>query len=214
MRFGADIKMAAILAAEVAGDRTPRPGFAQLVYHEVIDPAIAMHGGRIFELEPAHTLVEFTTPLDAVRCAQQITAGLARRSAGVPPEERLDLRIGIHWGEVSTEGGALEGPGLDIARRLEDLAEPAEICVSSTVRAQVEPRLEARFQDLAGIPGRYVPRGGLAFRLEHGAAGRAEVPGVAAGDGWLPAALRLGLVALLGAAALWLALAQNGSPAP
>lgn len=204
MRFGADIKMAAILAAEVArperglvDDRT----FLQLQHHEVIDPAIAMHGGRTFELQPDHTLAEFTRPLDAARCAQQIKDGLARRNADVPSDQRVELRIGIHYGEVTPEQGAIAGPGLDIAVRLQDLAEPGEICVSSTVRAQVERRLQARFQDLAGIPGRYVPRGGLAFRLQPGAATPRRT------GSWLPSALRLGLVVVLGAALVWLTLA-------
>lgn len=209
MRFGADIKMAAILVAEVAkpgraraSGGAPSPSFLQRQHHEVIDPAIAMHGGRTFELEPDHTLAEFTTPLDAVRCAQHIRDGLSRHNAGVARDQRVELKIGIHYGEVTFAGGAIEGPGLDIARRLENLAGPGEVCVSGPVRAQVEQRLGARFVDLAAIPGRYVPRGGLAFRLEPGS------PGPRQAGGWLPFVLRFGMVAVLGAIVVWLALAD------
>lgn len=209
MRLGADSKLAAILTAEVAkperrhaNRRAPNPSLLQLQHHEVIDPAIAIHGGRTFELEPDRTLAEFTTPLDAVRCAQHIEDGLTRRNAAVPFDQRVELRIGIHYGEVMLEAGGIAGPGLDIAVRLKDLAEPGEICVSSTVRAQVERRLGTRFVDLAGIPGRYVPRGGLAFRLESVSPGPGET------GGWLPFALRFGMVAVLAAIVVWLALAD------
>lgn len=209
MRMGADSKLAAILAAEVAEPesvrahgRTPNSSFLQLQHHEVIDPAIAMHGGRTFELEPDHTLAEFTTPLDAVRCAQQIKDGLARHNTEVPVDQRVELQIGIHYGEVTVEAGGIAGPGLDIAVRLKDLAAPGEICVSSTVRAQVERRLGPRFQDLAGLPGRYVPRGGLAFRLDAGSHGPRET------GRWLPFALRFGMIFVLGAIVIWLALAD------
>lgn len=202
MRFGADIKMAAILAAGLASTRERGAAWVQRQHHEVIDPAIAMHGGRTFELEPEHTLAEFTTPLDAVRCAQEIARGLARRNADVAPDRRVELKIGIHYGEVTLEEGAIEGPGLEIARRLENLAEPGETCVSDPVRAQVKERLGVDFVDLAAIPGRYVPRGGLAFRLEPGAPAPPET------GGWLPQVLRFGMVAILAAVAAWLALAD------
>lgn len=202
MRFGADIKMAAILAAGLASARGAGAAWVQRLHHEVIDPAIAIHGGRTFALEPEHTLAEFTTPLDAVRCAQEIERGLAGHNAGLPPDRRVELQLGIHYGEVMLQGGAIEGPGLDIARRLEKLAEPGEICVSGPVRALVKERLGADFVDIAAIPGRYVPRGGLAFRLEPGATAPPDA------GGWLPLVLRSGMVAALAAIAAWLALAE------
>jgi class 3 adenylate cyclase len=140
VRVNVEEKLAAILVAEVAEyadlaahDRAGAEAALQLCHHEVIDAAIAVYGGRIFELAPERTLAEFTSPLAAVRCAVEIQGGLARRMAEVPAAKRIRLRIGIHYGMALVEQGELTGEALTIARRVQAVADAGEICVSRTV---------------------------------------------------------------------------------
>jgi adenylate cyclase len=212
MRVSAEEKLAAILIADVADydrllarDRRRTEAALQLQYHEVIDAAIAIYGGRIFELDPARTVAEFAEPLAAVRCAVEIQERLASRSAAVPPAERIRLRIGLHYGEALVDRGELSGEALTIAGRVHALAEPGEICVSRTVVDAVRRRVEHGFDDLADLA-RPVPKAGLAFRL-------AVAPGTlqARAPGWLGGVGRLALTALVVAAAIWLAM-TGGRP--
>jgi adenylate cyclase len=215
MRVSVEEKLTAILVADVSGyerliahDHARAEAALQLHHHEVIDAAIAVHGGRIFELEPDRTLAEFTSPLAAVRCAVEIQAGLERRMADVPEPERIQLRIGIHYGVALVDGAELSGEALTIGRRVHALAEPGEICVSRTVVEAVGKRLGHGFEDLAGLPARPVPKAGLAFLLR-------PVPESSprAATAWLASAGRLVLTAAMAAAAIWLALTE-GRPGP
>jgi adenylate cyclase len=210
MRVHAEQKLAAILVAEVADyerlaaqDGARAEAALQLQHHEVIDTAIAVYGGRIFELETDRLLAEFTSPLAAVQCAVEIQEALGRRTADLPPSERIRLRIGIHYGEALVERGELIGEALTIGKRVHALAEPGEICVSRTVVETVKHRVEHGFDDLAAI-GRAVPRAGLAFVLRP-ALRSARHPASA----WLGTAGRLALTALVAAAAIWLALTEG-----
>ena len=212
MRVSVEEKLAAILVADVFGyerliahDRAEAEAALQLQHHEVIDAAIAVHGGRIFDLEPDRTLAEFATPLAAVRCAVEIQDDLERRMADVPEPERIQLRIGLHYGEALVDRGELSGEALTIGRRVHALAEPGEVCVSRTVVEAVKSRVEHGFDDLAGL-GRAVPKAGLAFLLR-------PAPGTSrrAAPAWLGTAGRLALTAVVAAAAIWLALTE-GSP--
>jgi adenylate cyclase len=215
MRVSVEEKLAAILVADVfdyerliAHDRVRTEAALQLHHHEVIDAAIAVYGGRIFELEPDRTLAEFTSPLAAVRCAVEIQEDLARRMIDVPEPERIRLRIGIHYGEAMVDGGELSGEALTIGKRVHALAEPGEVCVSRTVVEAVRKRVGHSFEDLAGWPGRPVPKAGLAFLLR-------PVPESSprAATAWLASAGRLVLTAIVAAAAIWLALTE-GRPGP
>ena len=215
MRVNVEEKLAAILVADVfeyerliTRDRAQATAALQLYHHEVIDAAIAVHGGRIFELEPERTLAEFTSPLAAVRCAVEIQQGLERRMIEVPQPERIKLRIGIHYGEAVVEGGELRGGALTIGKRVHALAEPGEICVSRTVVEAVGKRVGHGFEDLAGLPARPVPRAGLAFLLR-------PVPQSSprSATAWLASAGRLARTAAVAAAAIWLALTE-GRPGP
>ena len=209
MRVSVEEKLAAILVADVADyermiahDREGAQATLQLCYHEVIDTAIAVYGGRIFELEPERMRAEFTSPLAAVRCAVEIQGALARRMAGVPPPARIRLRIGIHYGEALVDRGELTGEALTIAGRVHGVTQPGEICVSRTVVEAVKGQVEHEFADLAAM-GRPVPKAGLAFRLE-------AVPDPAGGmPAWLGDVGRLALTALVVAAAIWLALTEG-----
>ena len=215
MRVSVEEKLAAILVADVcdyerlvARDRAGTEAALQLYHHEVIDAAIAVYGGRVFELEPDRTLAEFASPLAALRCAVEIQEGLARRMTDVPEPERVRLRIGIHYGEAVVDGGELSGEALTIGKRVHRLAEPGEICVSRTVVEAVRTRVAHGFEDLAGLPARPVPKAGLAFLLR----AAPESPPRPA-TAWLGTAGRLALTALLAAAAIWLALTE-GRPGP
>jgi adenylate cyclase len=215
MRVSVEEKLAAILVADVVGyedmiarDHAGTEAALQLHHHEVIDAAIALYGGRIFELEPDRTLAEFTSPLAAVRCAVEIQEGLERRMDDVPELERIQLRIGIHYGAALVDGGELSGEALTIGKRVHALAEPGEICVSRTVVEAVRKRVGHGFEDLARWPGRPVPKAGLAFLLRPvaEASPRASIA-------WLASAGRLALTAAVAAAAVWLALTE-GRPGP
>jgi class 3 adenylate cyclase len=211
MRVNAEEKLAAIVIADVAGydgliarDPAGTEAALQLQHHEVIDAEIAIYGGRIFELEDERTMAEFASPLAALRCAVEIQERLEQRAAELPPAERIRLRIGLHYGEVLVDRGEITGEGLTIAKRVQALAEPGEICVSRTVVEAVKKRVPHGYADLAGL-GRRVPKAGLAFRLEV-----APDTSKRRAPAWLGSAGRLALTAIVAAAAIWLALTHGG----
>ena len=98
---------------------------------DLIDPAIAAHHGRIVKRTGDGSLIEFRSVVDAVRCAIEVQNGMIERNAGLPPERRIEFRIGIHLGDVVEEAdGDLMGDGVNIAARLEGIAKPGAICLS------------------------------------------------------------------------------------
>ena len=149
-------KIAAILVADVVGysrlagtdeDRT----LARLraLRSDLIDPTIAVHHGRIVKRTGDGSLVEFRSVVDAVRCAIEVQTGLIERNAGVPPERRIEFRVGIHLGDVVEESdGDLMGDGVNIAARLEGVAKPGAICLSEQAYWQVKSRLDLKVADL------------------------------------------------------------------
>src|ERR1700684_786951 len=149
-------KLVAILAADVVGysrlagadeDRT----LARLraLRSDLIDPTIAVHGGRVVKPAGAGALVEFRSVVDAVRCAIEIQTAMVERNAGVPAERRIDFRIGIHLGDVVEESdGDLMGDGVNIAARLEGIAQSGAICLSEDAYRQVRARLNLEVNDL------------------------------------------------------------------
>ena len=143
-------KLAAILAADVVGfsrltgadeDRT----LARLraLRSDLIDPTIAVHNGRVVKRTGDGALVEFRSVVDAVRCAIEVQNGMVERNAGVPEDRRIEFRIGVHLGDVVEESdGDLMGDGVNIAARLEGVAEPGAICLSEDAYRQVRARLD------------------------------------------------------------------------
>jgi TolB-like protein/class 3 adenylate cyclase len=143
-------KLAAILAADVAGysrlagideDRT----LARLraLRSDLIDPTISVHHGRVVKRTGDGALIEFRSVVDAVRCAIEVQNSMLERNAGLPPERRIEFRIGIHLGDVVQEiDGDLMGDGVNIAARLEGIAKPGTICLSEDAYRQVKGRLE------------------------------------------------------------------------
>jgi TolB-like protein/class 3 adenylate cyclase len=149
-------KIAAILVADVVGysrlagadeDRT----LSRLrgLRSDLIDPAIAAHHGRVVKRTGDGILIEFRSVVDAVRCAIEVQNGLIERNAGLPPERRIEFRVGIHLGDVVEEAdGDLMGDGVNIAARLEGIAAPGSICLSEDAYRQVKGRLDLAVTDL------------------------------------------------------------------
>jgi adenylate cyclase len=148
-------RLAAILAADVAGYSrlmgTDEEGtLERLKAHrrQLIDPKITEHHGRIVKTTGDGLLAEFASVVDAVRCAAEVQRGMLDRELELPDEQRIKLRIGINLGDVIAEGGDIFGDGVNVAARLEALAEPGGICVSRTVRDQIRDKLPYPFEDL------------------------------------------------------------------
>jgi adenylate cyclase len=146
-------KLAAILAADVVGytslmERNEADTFERLrVYRkELFEPEIARHHGRIFKLMGDGLLAEFASVVDAVECAIVLQRGMAERNIGVPKGQRIDVRIGVNLGDVIVEGEDRHGEGVNIAARLQGLAEPGGICVSRTVYSHVKNKLPLAFE--------------------------------------------------------------------
>jgi TolB-like protein/Flp pilus assembly protein TadD len=165
-------RLAAILAADVAGysrlvaadeEGALRRFGAHL--REVIEPAVTDHGGRIFKTLGDGLLVEFGSAVSALRCALAIQSAVAERNGPVIPTERLEFRIGIHTADVVIEDGDIFGDGVNIAARLEAMAEPGGICVSGRVQEDAQGRLEAVFEDLGDQPLKNMPRPVRTFRV-------------------------------------------------
>ncbi|HTL75582.1 MAG TPA: adenylate/guanylate cyclase domain-containing protein [Casimicrobiaceae bacterium] len=147
-------RLAAILIADVAGysrlmERDDTGTFARLrsVRDEVVDPAILSHDGRIVKTAGDGFLAEFPSALAALRAAVQIQREMARRNADVTAEDRIDYRIGLNLGDIMIDGSDIAGDGVNVASRLESLAEPGGICVSGSVREQVHGQMDVAFVD-------------------------------------------------------------------
>jgi adenylate cyclase len=152
-------RLAAILAADVAGysrligaDEEGTLNRLRSIRAELIDPKIAEHRGRIVKTTGDGLLVEFTSVVDALRCATEVQNGMAEGNARMAAEKRIEFRIGIHQGDIVVEDGDIFGDGVNVAARLEALANPGEICVSARVQEDVAGRLDLIFDNI-GSPG-------------------------------------------------------------
>jgi adenylate cyclase len=148
-------RLAAILAADVAGysrlmgaDEEGTLNRLRSIRAEVIDPATTDHRGRIVKTTGDGLLIEFASVVDGLRCATEWQRSMAERNAVVPSENRIEFRIGINVGDIVVENGDLFGDGVNVAARLEGLAEPGGICVSARVQEDVVGRLDLTFDDL------------------------------------------------------------------
>ena len=149
-------KIAAILVSDVVGysrlvgadeDRT----LARLraLRSDMIDPTIAVHHGRVVKRTGDGAIVEFRSVIDAVRCAIEVQSGMVERNAGLPPERRIEFRIGIHLGDIVEESdGDLMGDGVNIAARLEGICEVGGVCISEDAYRQVRDKIKEQFVDL------------------------------------------------------------------
>jgi adenylate cyclase len=202
-------KIAAILVADIVGysrltgaDEEGTLAQLRALRAELFDPAIDAHRGRVVKWTGDGVIVEFRSVVEAVRCALDVTNGLAERNAGGPAERRIEVRTGVHLGDVVEESdGDLMGDGVNIAARLEGIAAPGGICLSEDAWRQVRDRLPDAFVDLGERRLKNIARPMRVYALgdADGAAPAAAPPTAAALDSPAPAppAIRtLGTVAL------------------
>src|SRR5450631_1773036 len=147
-------RLAAILAADVAGysrltSADEEGTHVQLQAHlrTLVDPKIAEHRGRVVKNTGDGLLAEFSSVVDAVRCALDVQRGMAERNADVPEEKRIEFRIGINVGDIIIDRGDIFGDGVNVAARLEGLAKPGGICISDDAHRQVRGKFDVTFED-------------------------------------------------------------------
>ena len=147
-------RLAAILAADVAGysrlmGADEEGTLARLNAHrrEFLEPTVVEHNGRIVKRTGDGILIEFGSAVDATRCAIQTQRGMAQRNADVPDDQRIEIRIGIHVGDIIIEEGDIFGDGVNIAARLEGIATPGGICLSDDTFRQVRGKIDVAFED-------------------------------------------------------------------
>src|SRR5712671_4256676 len=146
-------KLAAILCADVYGysrlmGEDEEATLRTLTSHRrLIDSAIEQHHGRFVNSAGDSVLAEFASVVEAVNCAVDIQTGLKAENTNLPPDRRMDFRIGVNLGDVMVEGAQIYGDGVNVAARLESLAEPGGICVSDTVHEQVRDKLALSYED-------------------------------------------------------------------
>jgi adenylate cyclase len=148
-------RLAAVLAADVAGysrligeDEEGTLNRLKAIRAELIDPKITEHRGRIVKTTGDGLLVEFASVVEGLRCAAEWQAGMAGHDAATQPKDRIEYRIGVHQGDIVVEGDDIFGDGVNVAARLESLADPGGICVSARVQEDVAGRLALSFDDL------------------------------------------------------------------
>ena len=169
-------KVAAILIADIVGfsglagaDEERTLARLRTLRSDLIDPAIAVHNGRLVKRTGDGAVVEFRSVVEAVRCALDVQSGLAERNAGVPADQRIDVRVGIHLGDVVEEAdGDLMGDGVNVAARLEAICEPGGICLSEDAYRQVRDKLHETFVDLGEQNLKNIARPVRAYGLKTG----------------------------------------------
>jgi len=166
-------RLTTILVADVAGysrlagaDEEGTVSRLRALRHELIDPVIAARNGRTVKLTGDGRIVEFASVVDAVRCALEVQRGMASRNANIAPDKRIEFRVGIHLGDVIVEDdGDLMGDGVNIAARLEGIAEPGGICLSNAAYEQVRDKVAETFADLGDQELKNIARPVRAFAL-------------------------------------------------
>ena len=165
-------RLAAILAADVAGysrlieaDEEGTLDRLKTLLAEAIDPKIAAHRGRIVKTTGDGLLVEFASVVGALRCAAEMQTALAEVNATLPTDRRIEFRIGINMGDIVVEDGDILGDGVNVAARLESLAEPGGICVSARVQEDAAGRLHLVFEDMGEQALKNIARPVRAYRV-------------------------------------------------
>ena len=219
--MGETRKLAAILVSDVVGysrlagaDEDRILARLRALRSDLIDPTIAVHHGRVVKRTGDGAIVEFRSVVDAVRCAIEVQTGLIDRNAGVPPERRIEFRVGIHLGDVVEEAdGDLMGDGVNIASRVEGIAKPGAICLSEDAYRQVRGRLEMAVSDLGQTQLKNIAEPIRVYLLEVGQLAQAkplasaaalDAESAAPASGWLSSWLAIAaalLIVLLAAGA-------------
>ncbi len=176
-------KVAAILVADIVGysrltgaDEERTLARLRALRSDLIDPTIAIHNGRLVKRTGDGAIVEFRSVVEAVRAAVEVQNGIAERNAGLSPDKRIEVRVGIHLGDVVEEAdGDLMGDGVNVAARLEAICEPGGICISEDTYHLVRDRLDEPFVDLGAQSLKNIARPVRAYMLKGGAlAGKAS----------------------------------------
>src|SRR5204863_2077729 len=148
-------RLAAVLAADVAEysrlmgtDEEGTLARLKAVRKALVDPTIAKHRGRIVKTTGDGVLVEFASAVDAVRGAVEVQRGIADQNASVPPDQRIEFRIGIHVGDIIIDDNDIFGDGVNVAARLEGIAEPGGICMSDDAYRQIRGKVEMACDDI------------------------------------------------------------------
>src|SRR5467141_825979 len=202
-------RLAAILAADVAGysrlmgvDEEVTLERLKAVRRQLIDPKIAEHHGRIVKTTGDGMLVEFASVVDAMRCAAEVQRGMIDREPEAPDERQIRFRIGVNLGDIIAEGGDIFGDGVNVAARLEALAEPGGICVSGTVRDHIRDKLPYPFEDRGEQSVKNIARPVRVYALRPEVVADLAVAGVPIA---VPRRRRSAVAAMAGAAALVIA---------
>jgi adenylate cyclase len=212
-------KLAAILAADVVGysklagaDEERTLARLRALRSDLFDPTIALHHGRVVKRTGDGVLIEFRSVVDAVRCAIEMQNGMVERNAGLPPDRRIEFRIGIHLGDVVEESdGDLMGDGVNIAARLESIAKPGTICLSEDAYRQVKSRLDLAVNDLGATQLKNIAEPVRVYSLEVGKAAQAKPTKPAVPKRWsMLALLGAGIIAFVAmAGGAWYFLGAN-----
>jgi adenylate cyclase len=172
-------RLAAILAADVAGysrligaDEQGTLERLRAIRTELIDPSIAAYNGRIVKTTGDGLLAEFASTVDALCCVGEIQAQMAERNSALTPESRIDFRIGIHQGDIVVQNGDIFGDGVNIAARLEGLAEPGGLCVSARVQEDAAGKLDFAFRDMGDQELKNIARPVRAYAIDAAALAR------------------------------------------
>src|SRR5580692_4405642 len=196
-------KLAAILVTDIVGysrlagaDEDRILARLRTLRSDLIEPTISVHRGRVVKGTGDGFIVEFRSVVDAVRCAIELQHGLMERNAGLPPERRIEFRVGIHLGDVVEESdGDLMGDGVNIAARLEGIAKPGAICLSEDAYRQVKGRLDLVVSDLGQTELKNIVEPIRVYSLEVGSAAQAG-PAPSPAPVEKPAPPRLSIVVL------------------
>ncbi|HWX31495.1 MAG TPA: adenylate/guanylate cyclase domain-containing protein, partial [Steroidobacteraceae bacterium] len=173
-------RLAAILAADVAGysrligaDEEGTLNRLRSIRAELIDPKIAENRGRIVKTTGDGLLIEFSSVIDALRCATQWQHGMHERNAAASGDNHIEFRIGVHQGDIVVEDDDIFGDGVNVAARLEGLAEPGGICVSARVQEDVAGRFDLTFEDIGEQSLKNIARPVRVYRVHLAAADNA-----------------------------------------
>jgi adenylate cyclase len=175
-------RLAAVLAADVAGysrlmGRDEERTLAQLksLRKALVDPKIAEHRGRIVKTTGDGMLVEFASAVDAARCAVEIQRGMAKQTADLPKDTRIEFRIGIHVGDIIIDDNDIFGDGVNIAARLEGIAEPGGVCISDDAYRQIRGKIDIPFDDIGSQTLKNIAEPMQAWRMQVGGSSTSAV---------------------------------------
>ena len=169
---GEERRLAAVLAADMVGysrlmevDEEGTIARQRVHRGEVIDPAIADHNGRLVKTTGDGMLVEFSSVVDAVRCAITVQQAMASREAKMPEDQRIRYRVGINLGDIVVDDDDIYGDGVNVAARLEALAEPEGICISGTAYDHMRSNVEVGYESLGEVSVKNIKRPIRAYKV-------------------------------------------------